>query len=122
MNFHDQEIERNPLRWVPFFICLGVARGKNRKGSQATIPLPLRSAEIFLEPQPSGSKSCRSSQSDHSITSAIVRFFDLQWQGTVPMIHEPESRETWGTEKGCKDRETLKRCRVSHLQIKIGQR
>ena len=51
MNFHDQEIERNPLRWVPFFICLGVARGKNRKGSQATIPLPLRSTEIFLEPQ-----------------------------------------------------------------------
>ena len=31
-----------------FFICLGVARGKNRKGSQATIPLPLRSTEKFF--------------------------------------------------------------------------
>tara|TARA_R100000458_G_C8250147_1_gene227256 strand:+ start:1054 stop:1311 length:258 start_codon:yes stop_codon:yes gene_type:complete len=48
MNFHHQEIERNSPRGVPFFICLGVARGKNRKGSQATIPLPLRSAEIFF--------------------------------------------------------------------------
>ena len=48
MNFHDQEIERNPPRWIPFFICLGVARGKNRKGSQATIPLPLRSSEKFF--------------------------------------------------------------------------
>ena len=98
MNFHDQEIERNPLRWVPFFICFGVARGKNRKGSQATIPLPLRSTEIFFKAAALGkqkvaeAKGCRSSQSDHSITSAIVRFFDLQWQGTVPMIHEPGSQ------------------------------
>tara|TARA_R100000329_G_C7575201_1_gene203708 strand:+ start:457 stop:714 length:258 start_codon:yes stop_codon:yes gene_type:complete len=75
MNFHDQEIERNPLRWVPFFICLGVARGKNRKGSQATIPLPLRSTEIFFRAAVLGVQKV--AEIRRAIISLFLQLFDF---------------------------------------------
>ena len=104
-----------------FFLCRRFA-DKNRKGSQATTPFPLRSTEIFFKAADTfRGKSCRNSQSDHFVISATVPLFDLQVPGLCSTHHAPKILRSRGTEKGCKVG-TQETCRANHLQTNIEAR
>jgi len=79
-----------------FFDAAAVASTQNAKVRKATTPLPLR-CPFFLQARTQlpglgdfGTQSCRSSQSDHSVTSATrFGFFDSQMQGTPSNFQKP---------------------------------
>jgi hypothetical protein len=65
-----------------------------------------------------GAKSCRNSQSDHSVISATAPLFDLQSQVSCPTTHAPRIQELRLTAKGCKGL-TQETCKAYHPQTNI---
>jgi len=98
---------------------------KDAEVRKATTPLLLHGSLFFAwaAVSPFEVQSCRSSQSDHSVTSATrFEFFDSQMQGTRTNFHAPGILQPPWTEWRCRGRWRHKTCKQIHLQTNIEAR
>ncbi len=111
-----------------FFSVCRPSASKYAEDRKATTPFPLRhfefsSSRSFLPPSTFpllGLQRCRSSQSDHFVTSdKKMPLFDLQNQGNHSMIHKSKTPRSRGTEWGCKALAKQVPCTMFHPQTNI---